>query len=62
MMVMYFLRQGQDTQMIYWVMHSSKSRFIASDLRLEPAEFNLFVDCKMESGPYRDILNRRERP
>jgi hypothetical protein len=43
------------------VMHANKSQFIANDLHLPAEQFNLFVECKIKTGQYWDMLRARER-
>jgi len=39
------------------VMKPSKSQYICRDLRLEPNQFNNFVDCNMTGSEYYRYLN-----
>jgi hypothetical protein len=38
------------------IMHSSKSQYIANDLKLNEEQFNSFVECSLKSTSYYEIM------
>ena len=40
------------------IMYSSKSTYIARDLKLDEAQFNEFISCALNAEEYKNIISR----